>query len=73
MRLRSQAPIQIYFGLVEPCEEPEFGCMLAGQLVAIMSTFVTLNVFVPDELVWPLDADDPELEVFEALLDCCEP
>ena len=48
--------------------------MLAGQLVATMSTFVTLNVFVPDESpVWPLDADDRELEVFEALLDCCDP
>jgi hypothetical protein len=48
--------------------------MSAGQLVAIISTFVTLNAFAPDEsLDWPLDADDPELEALEVLLDCCDP
>jgi hypothetical protein len=64
--------------LAESGDVPVFDFELAGQLVAIISTLVTLNVWSPEELEELLDglaADDDELgfAALEALLACCVP
>jgi hypothetical protein len=58
----------VYFGLAESCEDPGFGCALAGQSVETISNFVTLKVCAPESLDWPLDdVGDPELDALDVL------